>query len=413
MGERPLRCDTNETSRRDVLRGGLSGLGIAAAGCLVSACGVLPGVDASAPAAPQPGAAAVGGSSIGTGSVKIGLLLPLGASGQAGAAALTLRNSAELSVAEFQNPNIQLLVKDDKGTPEGARAAAQQAIAEGAELIIGPLFAASVQAAAQVARAANRPIIAFSTDASVASRGVYLLSFMPESEVERVIAYAAAQGRRSFAALIPETAYGNVVEAAFQQAVSARGGRLAALERYPADRAKMEAQVKRVAGLVSGATLQADALFIPDSGDSLAAVAQILQGAGVNPGKVKMLGTGIWNDPRALRLGALQGGWFAAPDSAGFTAFAGRYRAKFGTDPTRIGTLAFDAVSLAAALERTQGTRRFADATLTNASGFSGADGVFRFKPDGTNERGLAVLEVRNGAAVTISPAPRTLSAGA
>ena len=150
-GVRPLRCETIETSRREALRCVLRGLAAALAGGLASACSALPGLEGSAPSAPQPGTAASGGSTIGTGAVKIGLLLPLSASGAAGAAALTLRNSAELSVAEFQNPNIQLLVKDDRGTPEGAREAAQQAIAEGAELIIGPLFAASVQAAAQVA----------------------------------------------------------------------------------------------------------------------------------------------------------------------------------------------------------------------------------------------------------------------
>ena len=42
----------------------------------------------------------------------------------------------------------------------------------------------------------------------------------------------------------------------------------------------------------------------------------------------------------------------------------------------------------------------------------SGADGVFRFNPDGTNARALTVQEIRNGAAVAISGAPRTLVAG-
>jgi hypothetical protein len=128
---------------------------------------------------------------------------------------------------------------------------------------------------------------------------------------------------------------------------------------------------------------------------------------------VQMLGTGLWNDLSVLQKPALQGGWFAAPDAAGFNSFAERYRRKFSAAPTRTATIAYDAVALAAALTRTQGTNRFTPQTLTNASGFAGQDGVFRFRPDGTNERALAVLEVRNRAAAIVSPAPRTFGAGA
>jgi len=355
-------------------------------------------------------APSVPGTTIGTGNVKVALILPLSAGGQAGAAAVSLRNAAELAMSEFSQPDIQLLVKDDRGTPDGARAATQAAISEGAELILGPLFADAVRAAGQVARGAGRPVIAFSTDAGVAAPGVYLLSFMPESEVERVVAYAARQGQRSFAALIPNTAYGRVAQAAFQTAVARNGGRIVAMETY--DRASAAAQAAKIAAVAGGASPQVNAVFVPDSGDSLIAVAQALHGAGVDPQKVRMLGTGVWNEARIFSQPGLQGGWFAAPDAAGFNAFAQRYRAKYGSDPTRIATLGYDAVSLAAALVRTQGAQRFSEPVLTNASGFAGADGVFRFNPNGTNERGLAVLEIRNGTAVPVSPAPRQLGAG-
>jgi hypothetical protein len=118
----------------------------------------------------------------------------------------------------------------------------------------------------------------------------------------------------------------------------------------------------------------------------------------------------VWNEARVFGLPALQGGWFAAPDNRGFAAFAGRYRARFGSDPTRLATLSYDAVSLAAALARTQGSQRFSEAVLTSSSGFAGADGVFRFRPDGTNERALAVQEIRANGAVTVNAAPRALS---
>jgi ABC-type branched-subunit amino acid transport system substrate-binding protein len=310
-----------------------------------------------------------------------------------------------MAVAEFNNPDLSIIVKDDRGTPEGAREAAQQAVAEGAELIIGPLFAGSVQSAGQIARQAGRPVIAFSTDASVAANGVYLLSFLAQTEVDRIVDYAAAKGRRSVAALVPETTYGNVVEAQFREATARRGMRLVALERYPAG--QPQAAVSRIAPLVTGAA-QADALFIPDTGDGLVAVGHALAQVGFNAQRVKPLGTGVWNDPRVFEVKALQGGWFAAPDGSGFNAFAERYRARYASDPTRVATLSYDAVSLAAALARTQGSQRFSEPVLTNSSGFAGADGLFRFRQDGTNERALAVLEVRGGAAATVSPAPRS-----
>ncbi|WP_201861764.1 penicillin-binding protein activator [Microvirga soli] len=351
----------------------------------------------------------LGGSTIGTGPVKVALILPMSAAGQGAVVAQSMRNAADMAVSEFQGSDITILVKDDNGTPEGARAAAQQALAEGAELVIGPLFSGSVQAAAQVVRERGKSVIGFSSDASVATRGVYLLSFLVQEEVDRIVAFAASQGRRSIAALIPETQYGRVAEARLQQAAARQGLRIAALEYYPAGQPQVG--VQRLARVIGGPAPQADALFIPDNGDSLPAVAQALQMAGFDPTRVKPLGTGVWNKPRIFGLPALQGGWFAAPDNRGFEAFAERYRARFNTDPIRLATLSYDAVTLAAALARMQGVQGFSDAMLTNPAGFAGADGVFRFNPDGTNARALTVQEIRGGSAVAISGAPRTLVA--
>ncbi|MFL5101396.1 MAG: penicillin-binding protein activator [Xanthobacteraceae bacterium] len=350
---------------------------------------------------PQPQA----GSAIGSGQVKVALLLPLSASGNAGLAAQSMKNAAEMALAEFNAPNIQLLVKDDTGTAQGAQQATQQALDEGAEIVLGPLFAHSVGAAGQLARGRGVPVIAFSTDANVAARGVYLLSFLPESDVDRIVGYAVSQGKRSFAALVPDNAYGNVIQAAFQQTIARRGARMAALERYGQDPQQMQDAISRIAQ----AAAAADAIFIPDGSDSIAVV-QGLTAAGVNPKRTQLLGTGLWDDPQIFSNPVLQGAWFAAPETTGYRAFAARYRARFGRDPVRTATLAYDAVSLVAALVKTQGPQRFSDQVLTNTSGFSGIDGVFRFRADGTNERGLAVLRVTAGGGQPVSPAPRAFS---
>jgi ABC-type branched-subunit amino acid transport system substrate-binding protein len=372
---------------------------------LLAACTGIPGGDyfgfgGSPPPPPaQP-------TAVGAGQVKVALILPLSAQGNAGATAQSMRNAAEMALAEFNNPDIQLLVKDDGGTAGGAQQAAQQALAEGAEIILGPLFAQSVGAAGQVARQRGIPVIAFSTDAGVAAPGVHLLSFLPESEVNRVVAYAASQGKRSYAALIPDNAYGTVVQAALQQAVAAHGGRVVVMERYPLDRAMMQGAVARVAQ----AGRQVDAIFIPDGADSVSPIVQALVAAGV-PRK-QLVGTGLWDDPRLAAEPGAQGGWFAAPDPSGFRAFSGRYRTRYGQDPVRPATLSYDAVSLVAALVKTQGPARFSEDTLTNASGFAGIDGVFRFRPDGTNQRGLAVMRVTANGGQVVSPAPKALGGG-
>src|SRR5215468_11101378 len=324
------------------------------------------------PAGPQQQPLAVG-----TGQVKVGLILPLSAAGNAGVAAQSMKNSAEMALAEFQNPNIQLLIKDDGGSAQGAAQGAQQTLDEGAEIILGPLFAASVPTTAQVARGRGVPVIAFSTDASIAGRGVYLLSFLPESDVNRIIEYASSTGKRSFAALLPDNAYGNVVEAAFKQAVGRRGSRVAAFEKYGADRTTP-------ARTVAQALSQADALLLADDGESVVATADALTAAGANLRNIQLLGTGLWDNPRIFASASLQGGLYAAPDPSGFRAFAGRYRTRYGSDPVRTATLAYDAVALVAALAK-QGGQHYSADVLTNPSGFAGIDGLFRFKPDGTN----------------------------
>jgi branched-chain amino acid transport system substrate-binding protein len=351
-----------------------------------------------------PEVTAQGADPIGAGGVKVALILPLSASGNAGAAAGAMRNSAEMALAEFSSQDLQLLVKDDGGTAGGAQQAAQQAIEEGAELILGPLFAHSVTPVGQLARARNIPVIAFSTDANVAARGVHLLSFLPESDVDRIVGHAVAQGKRSFAAAIPDNAYGSVVEAAFKQSLARRSARLVALERYPLDRNQMQAAVRTIAQAAS----RADAIFIPDGADAVSSVVGTLVANGVDSKRIQLLGTGLWEDPQIFSNSALDGAWYAGPDSTGFRNFSARYRSRYGQDPARTASLSYDAVALVAALTKTQGKQRFSAEVLTNTSGFTGIDGLFRFRPDGTNQRGLAVMRVASAGGQVISPPPKS-----
>ena len=371
---------------------------LALGGCGPVGMGRGPAVS-QAPSTPQE-AAQPTGDTFGSGPKRVALILPLTQQGGPSAVGQSLRNAAELAVSESGQNAITVLVKDDQSSPEGARAAAEAAVAEGAEIIVGPLYAGNVREVGRIARGASRPVIAFSTDTSTASRGVYLLSFLVEGYVDRVVQFAASRGKRSFAALVPESDYGNVALAQFQSAAAAAGVRVQAIERY--QRGGVTAAAQRI-GSIAG---QIDALFIPEQADQMTSVSQALVAAGIDPARVQILGTGLWNDSRVLRLPALQGAWFPAPENGGFNNFASKYRAKFNSDPTRISTLSYDAMSLVAALSQLQGG--LSEQTLTNSSGFNGADGLFRFRPDGLNDRGMSVLQIRSGTTSVVSPAPKS-----
>jgi hypothetical protein len=355
-----------------------------------------------APAPAQPAGGPPVGETLGTGPVRVGMILPLTQNGGPSPIGVSMRNAAQLAINDSGSTSITLIVQDDHSSPDAATQAAQSELGAGAQLILGPVFANDVRAASAAAKSAGRPMIAFSTDVTVAAPGVYLLSFLIQGYVDRILQYAVSTGKKSFGIMAPQNDYGNVAAQRFQEMAGNVNAQVVVTARYSTG------QIATAAQQVAAVQGQIDALFIPDQADAMPAVASALGSANV---KTKFLGTGVWNDPRVLKLPQMQGAWFSAPDNSGFDAFAQRYQAKFNSEPARLATLAYDAVTLAAALARNGGPDPFNQAALTNISGFNGADGVFRFRADGTNERGLAVMEIGDGAKV-ISPAPRSFAAG-
>jgi ABC-type branched-subunit amino acid transport system substrate-binding protein len=330
--------------------------------------------------------------------IKVALLVPLSAQGHPGVIGKSLKQAAELALFERDNPNLQLIVKDDKGTPEGARAAAEEAVKGGAQLILGPLFAKSATAVAPVARQAHVPVIAFSTDRQVAGGGVYLLSFQPAPEVARVVAFAAQQGKRRFAALIPEDAFGKIASAAFTDAVNHAGGTVVSIETYPSSPNGVLEPMRRVSAAIQAAEADGspvDALFLPGGQENVELVARLLPQAEIDTEKVKLIGTGGMDYPSAGRDARLLGAWYPAPDPRGWTDFSQKYAKSYGQAPPRIASLAHDAVSLAIALSGDAEGQRYGAAQLTRPSGFTGVDGAFRLLPDGGTDRALAILEVQ------------------
>ncbi|NVK34218.1 MAG: penicillin-binding protein activator [Rhodobacteraceae bacterium] len=373
-------------------------------GCLGSSLGDFSGQSINSGAQPV-----ASGEVLGTGTVRVGLLLPL--SGNNSSIAMVFKNAAELALANFPNADVQLLVKDTGGSAQGGRAAAQAAISEGAELILGPVFSSAVSGAASVARPSNVPIVAFSSDSSVAARGVYLLSFLPQSDAKRVVSYASSQSKRSFAALLPDDSYGAVAEAAFRQEVGNQRGQILAIQRYSFNGGST-ADLLAKTDIISQVVGKVDALFIPAGGGVAPLVMQTMTQKGINLGSVKILGSGLWDTADMKNNPIMTGSWFPGPERSGYGAFSSRYQTAFGTVPPRNATLAYDGVTLAAGLVRSAGQQRFSTNILTSKDGFIGIDGLFRFMPSGENERGLAVYQLTGNGTQVISPAPRDFRSG-
>jgi ABC-type branched-subunit amino acid transport system substrate-binding protein len=341
--------------------------------------------------------------------VKVALLVPLSSQGHPGLIAKSLKQAAEQALFERDTRNVELMVKDDKGSPEGAKAAAEDVLKRGAKLILGPLYAKSVAAVAPTARTAQVPVVAFSSDRQVAGEGVYLLSFQPAPEVQRIVAFAAKRGKLRYAALVPGDDFGKLVEPVFRNAVARAGGTIVALETYPANANALLEPLRKISAVIAQAETEAapvDALFMPGGQEYLELLARLLPIAKIDTRKVQLLGTGGRDYPNAGRDAALVGAWYPGPDPRGWSEFAQKYAKTYQAAPPRIAGVAHDAMTLAIALAGDSSGQGFGTAALTRAGGFTGIDGAYRLLPDGTTDRALAILEVQKFGSAVIEPAP-------
>lgn len=362
--------------------------------------------------------------------VRIGFLAPL--SGPNAALGRALLDAAQMALFDLADDRLALVPRDSEGTPEGAAKAARELLAEGAEIIVGPLFATAAAAVAPLARERGIKVLSFSTDRTVAGNGVYILGFTPDQQVARVINFARGRGLNRFALLAPDSAYGAAVAQAAEMAITATAGaQLVRQERYPADSPDLTPTVRRfAAGLRALAAPETpaapaegeaapphaepgralDAVILPEGGARLRALAPLLPYFDVDPRSVRFLGTGLWDDPSLGAEPALVGGWFAAPQPEGFEEFRRRFEQSFGRRPPRVASLAYDSTALVGILAKQPGGAPFSDSALANPDGFAGYDGVFRFRSDGVVERGLAVLEVQRRGPRVIDQAPATFA---
>lgn len=380
-------------------------------------------------------------------TIKIGLLVPL--TGEHSNIGTGMLNSAQLALFDIGNDQFELLPRDTMGTSQGAKMAAQDAIDSGAQILLGPVFSHSVRSVKSIAKRNDVNLIAFSTDWSLADRNTFIMGFLPFAQVERVAEYAISKGYQNVGILAPHNPYGNAVIAAYNSAAYQNGLPAAKVTKFPVGERDISNVVRsfteydmRVEALnqlirplqtrlklnpndrLAKQELEAledmetwgpppyDAVLLPVGGDLARSIANLLSYYDLPPQTVQRLGTGLWDDEGLAAEPGLKGAWYAAAPASSRATFETKYRSLYREAPPRLSTLAYDATALSIVLAtnslRSTGEVRFTRDNIINPNGFAGLDGIFRFRPDGNVERGLAVLELDSGQINILDDAPST-----
>ena len=344
---------------------------------------------------------------------RVAVLLPFShSSSSVRSQASDLLASVEMALFDQGGSDILILPKDTAGDARKTANVTQEAIREGADVIIGPLFANNVISAANSAREAKIPVIAFSNDRSAAGGGAYLLSFPPEEEVARIVDYAVLNGIDRFAFMGPSSTYSRRVETALRFEVARRGGAVVGSEFYSPDNQAPVDEAQRLAGRIrtalnSGASKVA--VMIPDDGVQLRAVAPLLPYYGVNLRALQYIGTSVWDDPTIWREPVLENAVYATTDPEDTSSFRTAFRRAYSSEPASLASLGYDAAALAIPFLR-DGV--VSEAELEELDGFRGVNGLFRFREDGTVERGLAVMAITPTGPVAVQDAPDSFAIG-
>lgn len=392
--------ETGSTPQAAFWRRAASRLMGAAALAALAGCAVVPKPDRTPP--PPPPAASsdvIAPLPVDTQRHRVALLVPM--SGANAGVGRSIANATTMALLDTRTEKVRITTYDT-AIAGGVAAATRKALAEGNRLILGPLTAEDVRAAAPLTRQAGVPMLSFSNDASVSAPGTYLMGYIPAQAVERVVGYARSRGVANFAALVPKGVYGERAGNAFLNAVRGKGGTVVALESFDRSPGSVAAAVKRLSAASSY-----DALLIADIGRVAMQAAPLVRADG--GARARLLGTELWNtDQTILSSPAMKGAWFASVSDTLYRQFSTKYRTRFQTAPYRLASLGYDAVLLTVRIAQDWkiGTP-FPATRLNDPEGFAGLDGAFRFGETGVAERALEVSEIGAGTVGLVEAAPR------
>ncbi len=346
--------------------------------------------------------------------VVVALMVPLSSGNSVtDQLAQNMVNAANMAVRDVSGANIDLRVYETGGNAEMATAAANRAVADGAQIMVGPLYSASTAAIAPIAAQAGINVLSFSNTTSVAGGNVYIMGVTFDNIANRLVRQSVSEGKTNIAIVYQAGVSGESGKGSIERAITRNGGNLTTAVSYPLNLTEMGEAASGIADTLRASN--SNAVFFTDS--PLRGLGFITASLATNRFRTKrdaqFMGLSRWDSSNeVLVTPSLQGGWFAVPDPGLTLQFETRYQLAYGEEAHQLSGLAYDGIAAVGAMissARASGENNaFSTERLTDPAGFAGVTGIFRFKADGTNERGLAIMKVENGVATMISAAPRS-----
>lgn len=340
--------------------------------------------------------------------VPVALLVPAGSSSGDRILARSLENAARLAISDLDGVQIKLSVYSTGGNASGARTAALQAVNDGAKIILGPVFSENANAASVAVVDQGINVLSFSNNTAIAGGNLFVLGPTFDNTAERLVRYARSQGKGNIFIVSAQSAAEEIGRDAIARAISKNGARQAGSASFELSQQGIVAAVPQIAAQMRATG--ADTVFFTSTNDgALPFLAQLLPEQGVSAATVQFVGLGRLDIPsEALSQPGLQGSVFALPDQNLYNSFRARYTSAYGGAPHPIAGLAYDGIAAIGALVKSKKGQALTKSALTTNSGFVGVSGIFRLRPDGTNQRALDVAQVRGGQVVVIDRAPRS-----
>ncbi|MEO1139883.1 MAG: penicillin-binding protein activator [Pseudomonadota bacterium] len=339
--------------------------------------------------------------------VPVALLVPHGsASPNEQKLARDLENAARLAAADLSGVQIDLRVYGTAGNAAQAQQAALNAVSDGAKIIVGPLHAESANAVAVAMAPRNVNVLAFSNNPTIAGGNLFILGQTFQNTANRLTRFAVSQGKRRILTVHSNNLAGQLGQQAIAQSIASNGATNAGTVVYEFSQGGVVGAVPAIKSTAEANG--ADAIFMTaNSAGALPLFSQMLPEAGLAPGTMQYIGLARWDTPPQTRdLPGVQGGWFALPDPQRTAQFRSRFQAANGESPHALAGLSYDAIAAIGALTQSGRADALSRGNLSQKAGFRGVNGIFRFRPDGTTDRGLAVATITNKQVVILSPSP-------
>ena len=166
--------------------------------------------------------------------IAVALLVPRG-SGSASddLLAQSLENAARLAMRDLGDVKIDLRIYGTAGNAQTAATQASLAVSDGAQIILGPVYAEAANAVAVAVAGHNVNILSFSNNTTIAGGNVFVLGQTFQNTANCMISFAKSQGKNRIVIAHANDVAGQLGRNAIQSAITASGVTLAGSVDYP------------------------------------------------------------------------------------------------------------------------------------------------------------------------------------